>query len=89
MHVSTRSFIVSDAKLRTLMLDAGQNVHTETWQGMDIRNAPAGAMRELLNVTRGRGPAQHRVPRPLARGDAAPTCRGQMITSPNASADSR
>lgn len=51
MHVSTRSFIIAEAKLRALMLDVGQNVHTETWQGQDIRREASGAMRELLNVT--------------------------------------
>lgn len=50
-HVSTRSFLVGDAKLRALMLDQGVRVHTETWQGQDIRNRPDAETTELLNVT--------------------------------------
>lgn len=52
MHqVSTRSFLVADAKLRALMLDSGRRVHTETWQGVDIRNRPDAETTELLNVS--------------------------------------
>lgn len=51
MNVSARSFIVADAQLRAAMLERGQKVHTEKWQGLDIRNRPDAVTTELLNVT--------------------------------------
>ena len=51
MNVTARSFIVADAQLRAAMLEHGKDVHTESWQGIDIRERPDAVTTELLNVT--------------------------------------
>jgi hypothetical protein len=51
MQVEARSFLVADARLRALMVEDSDRVHTATWQGADIAARPEAEMRELLNVT--------------------------------------
>lgn len=50
MHIEMMNFTSVIARLRRRMVEQGQSVHTERWQGIDISKNPAAEMFELRHV---------------------------------------
>src|SRR4051812_45312177 len=51
MLITSRNFVVADARLRDVMKSHGRPVTTETWQGRDIAARPDMQTVEVLNVS--------------------------------------